>query len=268
MDELAALERGDIVPPEAAPVGRVVCSAVVARDWAQTLGLRQGNTRGPASTALVPVVDAWAVARGMTGPGYRDVGRGLMWAGLVRRMKGEHGQQYLVLHRDDAAKLWRLVRAAWAPGCAPGDPRGRQNLTRRAPRRRRLHPPPDGHTRFHEELARDRRQRPLVDSVGRVWPSASVAARALRGNRKAVDNARRALAIALEGRHPVQAGALASAIKKGAAWRGRLWRHLTPEEVRAVPVEHLSGHPLPWLVWSLVCPKCGAHPPGSGQAEE
>lgn len=264
MDELAALERGDIVPPEATPAGRVVRSAEVARDWARALGLRQGNTRGPASTALVPVVDAWAVARGMTGPGYRDVGRGLMWAGLVRRMKGEHGQQYLVFHRDDAAKLWKLVRAAWAPGYAPGD---LQKPAKRTPRRR-LHPPPDSPTGFHEELSRDRRQRPLADSLGRVWPSASVAARALRGNRKAVDNARRALAIALEGRHPVDSNGPRDAIRNGAAWRGCLWRHLTPEEVRAVPAEHLSGHPLPWLVWSLVCPKCGAHPPGGVQAQE
>jgi hypothetical protein len=107
----------------------------------------------------------------------------------------------------------------------------------------------------------------MVDSLGRVWPSACTAARALGGHRGAVVNARRKLEMALEGTHPDSA-TLLKAVRSGVAWRGCLWRHLTDEEVRAVPAEHLSGHPLPWLVWSLVCPRCGAHPPSHAPTQE
>src|ERR1041384_4197563 len=114
-DDLEALERGDIAPPAVASDVLVRRSAAVARDWARSLGLRQGNTRGPTSAALVPVVAAWAAGHGLTGPGHRDIGRGLMWVGLKRRVANRQQQLHLVLHREDAARLWAMVRAAGAP---------------------------------------------------------------------------------------------------------------------------------------------------------
>jgi len=254
-DDLGALERGELAPPPAAAVDDTwTRTALVAMEWARSLGLRRGNSQGPTSSALMPVVEAWAATTGRAAPDHRQLGRGLRLAGLTSR--SSNNIRYFTLHRDDAARLWAMVRAAWAPAYAPGDPRG----VRRAPKvRRRLRPRLEP-LPFHAELKRLGKQaRPLVDSYGRVWPSGVAAARALRGNRKALDNSRRALQRILEGGTASSEGLL-QAIRNGVPWRGVWWRHLTPAEVASVPPGHLSGHPLPCYGWGLVCPKCGVHP--------
>lgn len=270
MDDVHALEEG-LLTAAVASAGGVAPprGSVVARDWALELQLRPGQALGPRATALVPVVRAWAEARGWTAPGFREIGTGLAWVGLRRRLVSGYGKgrdRHVALHPEDSTRLWALVRAAWAPAYAPGDARARSaRKAREAKERRarlgpapRVKPPPL--PLFHEELLKlGRKARPLVDSLGRVWPSGCVAARALGGSCKAVDNARRLLADALTGtpRESTSARILA-AMRRGGSWRGVWWRHLTPAEVKAVPLEHRSGEALPGLGWGLVCPKCSA----------
>lgn len=262
MHGLDALERGELQPPASdAPPAEVVPSVEVARLWAVDLGLKPGNTMGPTPAGLVPVVDAWARARGMTGPGARCVGKGLAAAGLRRRSRTDHGSCYVALAREDAARLWALARAAWAPALPPRD--------RRAPRKRRpreYKPEPPTTPRqqlgtWAEELRRLPRhlRRPVCDSTGRVWPSPAVVARALGGNRKALDNAMRGFREALHGPEVETPKALLQAMRKGGVWRGRWWRYLTPEEVQAIPPTHPAGTPLPGYGWGLSCACCGGH---------
>lgn len=270
MDDVHALESGALAPVAAAPAGDAALprGAAVAQAWALALRLRPGHSEGPRATALAPVVAAWAAERGLSPPGSREIGTGLAWAGLRRRLVSGYGKgrdRHVALHPEDAAKLWRLVRAAWAPAYAPGDGKARSayERTRRRTRRARLGPAPRVKPLplplFHEELRKlGRKARPLVDSLGRVWPSGCVAARALGGSYKAVDNARRLLADALTGTPKASSRAIAEAMRRGGSWRGAWWRHLTPAEVAAVPLEHRSGEPLPGLGWGLVCPKCGS----------
>lgn len=265
MDAISALENGLLaLPAPAEDSPPVVRGAVLARDWAISLGLRCGNTCGPSSAALVPLVDAWARERGSVGPGHRDVGRGLEWAGLRKRMQSA-GRKHIVLHRDDAAKLWALVRAAWAPGFAPGDPLSRPKKPKRpvpGGRQRGVHPPPAAPL-FHEVLARDRRTKPVVDTLCRVWPGVAEAARALGGFPKSISNPMAHLGRMLSGQAPAEGAAgLGAALSRGVAWRGVWWRHLTPAEVAAVPAGHVSGAVLPGFGWGLVCPHCGGRPAG------
>lgn len=269
MDDIHALESGVLPPvPLVAGDDMLPRGASVALEWVRAMALRPGHSEGPSARALVPVVAVWASERGWSPPGHREIGRGLTWAGLRRRLVGRlgSGAKHLALHPEDAARLWTLVRSAWAPAYAPGDPRamgerkareGRERRARLGPAPR-VKPPPL--PLFHEELRKlGRKARPLVDSLGRVWPSGCVAARALGGSYKAVDNARRLLADALTGTPRESTSArILEAMRRGGSWRGVWWRHLTPAEVGAVPLEHRSGEPLPGLGWGLVCPHCSA----------
>lgn len=254
MDDVHALESGALQPPVEQPRSEVPLGTEMALEWARSLGLRPGHAASPRAAALHPVVAAWAAERGWTPPGTREIGRGMAWATGVKRR----------LHPEDAAKLWRLVRAAWAPAYAPGDPRAPARATREKSWRHRKGPAPRVKPPplplFHEELRKlGRKARPLVDSLGRVWPSGCVAARALGGSYKAVDNARRLLADALTGTPKESTSArILEAMRRGGSWRGVWWRHLTPAEVAAVPLGHRSGEALPGLGWGLVCPKCGS----------
>ena len=245
VDILRALEAGELPEEPLSPPLEVRRSSDVALHWARELGLRPGTTRGPSATALVPVVDAWATTRGLTGPGHRDVGRGMAAAGVSK------------LHREDAARLRRLVRAAWAPGFSPDDKR--QHKPKRGARVKRTRPPPSPRP-FHEEVKQlGPRAHPLCDSAGRVWPAPSAAARALGGSRKAVNHAVGYFRALL----PVDSRPLAQAAARRATWRGVWWRYLAPAEVAAVPPGTLTGQRLPGLGWGLTCGKCGACASGS-----
>jgi hypothetical protein len=260
MDLLADLESGTLASPTASVGAEVepLC-AEVARQWAVALQLRPGSARGPPPSALVPVVATWAAGKGLHGPDATRLAVGLTWAGLRRRLADAKQLQRVALHPADSAKLWRLVRAAWAPARAPGDQRGlKRTNKRRRGLKRTLTPRPAPPQPFHEAVRNlHHSARPLLDSLGRVWPSPSVAARALRGNPKALGNSLAWLRAALEG-PPVDSRPLLEALKRKGHWRGVWWRYLTPEEVAAVPEGHMVGAPLRPYRWGLAC-ECGGH---------
>lgn len=196
-------------------------------------GLRQGNSRGPTVGALVPVVAQWAAQHGWTGPEHRWLGAGLRAAGLSRRcVSGVERTTRLLLHPESAALLKRLCREAWAPARPPGDP---LQKWKPRPRPRKLEP-----GLFHLELERAERRagRPtaLVDSTGRVWPSARHAAAALGCVQSTIAAAA-----------PASGGWGAKPAK------GLLWRRMLPEEVAAVPATALVGERLAHAGWALAC---------------
>lgn len=259
MDSIADLESGRLAA-EPEPQVTHPATTEVARLWAVHMQLRHGGTEGPTPRALMPLVDAWAASQGWTGPTATGVGKGLKLAGLCRAPGQRRGGCPLMLHRDDAARLWRLVREAWAPGVAPGD-HVRQDA--RKPRRRGVLYSPRPRTKpaqptWAEALAKlGGKARPLVDSTGRVWPSPAWVARSLGGNRVAVYNAVKALEPWLR-EAVVDSRVVANATAKGASWRGMLWRYLAPEECAMVPPEHRVGAVLPAFRWGLVCQQCGS----------
>ena len=220
------------------------------------MGLRPGNTEGPSCAALVPVVAAWAAARGHTAPESRSLGRALALVGLVRRRKVTGGLNLLLLHGDDARRLRRLCWEAWAPGEPPGmrrTARGRpKGSGRKVPHNTYVRPD------FHQHRAEHRCTAALADSIGRVWPCAAVAAAALGGAPRAVANRASDLRNFLQPKANV--GPLRTALQANAHWRGVWWRRLTPEEVAAVPQGTKAGDKLRGLGWGLVCQKCGVEP--------
>jgi hypothetical protein len=246
-EALDELERG--APPVASAGeqrGRVVCSADVALLWARALGLRPGNTQGPSPADLQPLVDVWAAERGMTGPGLSNLGLGLTLAGL-RRRRGR--RIHTLLHRDDVARLRASMHALGVR--PPLRKAGRKPL----PRVPRVQPHiPDFHTALHKV----KRKAPLVDSMGRVWPSAEVAARVLGGHGRSPRNALRNLRY-YQPPTPDTSRLTLAARTGDVAWRGVLWRHLTPAEVEAIPQGTLSGTIVRAYGWGLACPRCGCN---------
>lgn len=209
---LTRLEAGEVEPaaPEVPPAAQQPTAPEVARLWAVELGLRPGGSVGPIISALVPVVERWAAARGWTGPEHRYLGVGLKAAGLVRRAKTSGGTySRLLLHPADARRLKQLCREAWAPARPPGDP---VCVWKPRPRPHKLPP-----ALFHAELKRLKgNAKPLMDSTGRVWPSAKHAAEALGPTTR-----------------PPSAPATGEWSAKPT--KGLLWRRLTPAEVAAIP---------------------------------
>lgn len=241
---LARLEDGapDLAnPPVLAEVQPPTHAATVER-WARAVGLRPGLTPAPCSRALLPVIAAWCEARGWEGPAEpRAVGVGLGLAGIQgRKSTGgtRAGARQPLVRREDAARLYRLARAAWDGQHMPGEPHVRRPPRRRSPtglKRGQHHPRPPPPL-FHSE--QPRRTRAVVDSLGRVYPSAALAARMVGGSAGA--NLGRVL------------------VGKGwNGWRGLHWRYLTPAERAAVPPEARAGDAVPGLAWGLVCPHCG-----------
>jgi hypothetical protein len=254
MDGLSALESGELAPV-ATPTVPVLQPVALAARWALEEKLRPGSKDGPRAAALVPVVEAWARRHGLAG--HVEAGalaRALRLAGFTFRQRIG-----LLLHPEDASRLWTATRAAWAPAHPPGDPRAQPKVRRKHPTKRRKLRPPPAMPLFHEELARQSSQcTPLVDSVGRVWPRASLAVLALGGNKKAIDNARRKLGTvyAQQGRGGPE---LHTAMREGTAWRGVFWRHLQPWEVQHVPATARAGDTVLGLGWYLGgCPTCKA----------
>lgn len=223
LDALVALENGALAhaPPVVEPP--VPTAPEVARLWAVSLGLRPGNSMGPAVSALVPVVAKWAAERGWAGVEHRHLGSGLKAAGLVRRAYSGGSVENLsrvLLHFEDAARLRLLCREAWAPARPPGDP---LQKWKPRPRPKKLPPAP-----FHAELRAATRRAgkcaAVCDSTGRVWPSPAHAAQALG----------------------CTASTIAASAPSGGGWgakpaKGLLWRRMLPEEVAAVPAEAVVG---------------------------
>lgn len=214
----------------------------VARRWALSLGLRSGVTRCFQPGALLPLAERWAAERGWAPPTVTSIGVGLAAAG-VRLWRGK--ERRLLLHRDDAARLRRLVWEAWAPRVPPGErPRRKEQrlplqcaLARLAYlERKRTEVPPT----FHEQLAHSgglSRATPVVDSRGRVYPTVAYAARALVGKR-------------LKDKAPAQ---LTAAMRRDGHWNGLVWRHLLPQELALVPHDAACGARIEALSWQYSC---------------
>lgn len=215
----------------------------VARRWALSLGLRSGVTRCFQPGALLPLAERWAAERGWTPPDVSSIGVGLAAAGV--RIWNTGRARRLLLHRDDAARLRKLVWEAWAPRVPPGE-RPKQR-PRRVPlqcalarlaylERKRTQPP----LAFHAQLAHDAARRgglssarPVVDSRGRVYPSIAYAARALVGKR-------------LKDKAPAQ---LIAALRRDGHWHGMVWRYLAPEELELIPRDAACGARVEALSW-------------------
>lgn len=214
----------------------------VARRWALSLGLRSGVTRCFQPGALLPLAERWAFERGWAPPTVTSIGVGLAAAG-VRLWRGR--ERRLLLHRDDAARLRRLVWEAWAPRVPPGErPRRKEQrlplqcaLGRLAYlERKRTEPPPT----FHAQLAREgglSRATPVVDSRGRVYPTLAYAARALVAKR-------------LKDKAPAQ---LIAALRRDGHWHGMVWRRLLPEELELIPHDAVCGARVEALSWQYSC---------------
>lgn len=222
----------------------------VARRWALSLGLRSGVTRCFFPSALVPLAERWAEERGWAPPNASAVGLGLAAAGVRIWQAGGTGRR-LLLHRDDAARLRKLVWEAWHPRVPPGErPRtkpGRQPLQAALARLaylERREPPPG----FHAQLAKDNaaagalsgglsRATPVVDSRGRVYPSVAYAARHMVGKRE-------------KGKAPAQ---LTAALRRDGHWKGMVWRRMLPEELALVPRDAPCGARIEALSWQYAC---------------
>lgn len=216
-----------------------VSAIEVARRWVLSLGLRSGVTRSLQPGALLPLAERWAEERGWTPPDVSSLGVAFRAAGVRIWHTGK--ARRLLLHRDDAARLRALVWEAWAPRVPPGErPRSkprRMPLQCALARLEYLKPPAPS---FHAQLAREgglSRARPVVDSRGRCYPSATYAARALSPKR--------------DGRKAPKR--LIEAMGRGGHWKGLVWRRMLPEELALVPQEALCGVKVEALSWQATC---------------
>jgi hypothetical protein len=230
----AVLESADDAP---------MTSVELCRRWALSMALRPGVTRCFMPGALLPLAERWAAERGWAPPGLPALGRGLAAAGL--EIHHAHGERRLLLHRDDAARLRKLVWEAWAPRVPPGE-RPKQR-PRRVPlqcalarlaylEKKRTEPAPT----FHAQLAREgglSRATPVVDSRGRVYPTLTYAARALVGKR-------------LKDKAPAQ---LTAAMRRDGHWHGLVWRRLLPGELEMIPHDAACGARIEALSWQYSC---------------
>lgn len=240
-DVSAALARLEAGGPESANPRRdasePACALDAVRAWVTARGWRKGAHLSPGMARLGEAFEGYARASGwaLDSLPRNTLGVHLKRLGFTAAVRG--GVRGVLVSRETAEALWagvpRKLRAAHRP-------------TRR-PTQARPAPLP-----FHAALlamGRNGRARPLVDTLGRVWPSARVAAAALpRVNHQDIQ---------------------AAAKGRRAGVGGVLWRYLTREEVRLVPPSHMSGHVLPVLAWRgtvaahsgvrlEACPACDA----------
>jgi hypothetical protein len=185
-------------------------SMEVVAAWARAQGLKRGAYATPPARYLVPMVVRWCAAQGWAAePGERQVGRGLYLAGF--RPTQRHGWRGYGVDASSSRRLWEV---ALLEGC-PATP----------PKRRRKPPVPKGPPPLMRE--RHSHARPVVDSTLRVYPSAALAGAMAR----------------------VAGQVVSQAIGRGSVAAGRRWRHLTPEEVAALPPETRAGDCVRTIQW-------------------
>lgn len=188
--------------------------------WVRAVGVRPGPSASPPARRLLPAVHRWCAANGWgVEPTDRQVGLAIRSLG-VRYGETDRGRKGYRVPRELADAWWAEV------GGRPTRPRKKGP---RKPRQRKV--PPLFHPVSYTA-------RPVVDTLGRVYPTVGVAAAMVAnlhgaGNHKALHNALKA---SRDGR--VEWG----------GWRGLLWRYLTEAEVAAVPFGT----------------RCGEAPPGWG----
>lgn len=225
---LAAVRAGaSLAPPAADERPRDAFEAV--RCWLADERVRPGGHRTPPAGWLAEVVSAWCTAQGWDFEvSAAHVSAELLAAGHPR-YNGSRHRGYRA-HRDSARRLWALVRERH-PEAPRRPPQPRRTAATPA---RRVTRPPDERPLLSEAPPQ---ARPLLDSLGRVWPSASVAARLLRARLATVQRAATARGSAL----------------------GVHWRQLTPDEVRLLPPGTRAGDTVP-LCWHGCCLASGRGP--------
>lgn len=205
------------------------------REWVTATGWRPGHGTSPPAKLLAVAFERFARERGwaldsLTAPEVARCLRKLGWVSFVRGKR-----THFRVDRATAARL-----EAMTPGAAAVR-QGKRVRRRPAPLRHRLVP------LFHAVLSGHKarmRAKPVVDTLGRVFPTARVAASLLPR---------------------VYHQDIQRAAQKGGPANGLLWRYLTPAEVAAVPPMHRSGQVMPALAWRSaatgvvdgVCSACG-----------
>lgn len=199
-----------------------------ARRWLLACVL-PGGYRSPPAGWLAELVEVWCLERGWgVSVSASDVGLEARDAGHpTTHTAGARGYR---VHRDSARRLWALVRERH-PEAPRRPPQPRRTAATPA---RRVTRPPAERPLLSEAPAQ---ARPLLDSLGRVWPSASVAARLLRARLATVQRAATARGSAL----------------------GVHWRQLTPDEVALLPPGTRAGDTVP-LCWHGCCLASGRGP--------
>ena len=201
-------------PPPPAQARPTALEAV--RQWAAAMPLRTGGYRLPPARYVAELVQAWHAGRGLEVEvsGWH-VGKALREYGLEVEARKCGG--VLLARREDAELLWAQVRAR-LPGLRMTQPMRYTPLRTPVPPRR---PPKDAPRPLLAE--RHPSARPLLDSLGRVWPSPAVAARLLGSQRSII----------------------ADAARNGHPLLGARWRQLRPEEVALLPADARAGDTVP-----------------------
>lgn len=228
-DVAAALSRLEAAAPGGMAAGVDVGPVVpleAVRVWAAAEGMRPGAYLAPPVTQLAAFYSAFARAHGwaMDEMDARTLGKCLRRLGFRGRTQG--GTRSVFVGRPVARRMWASTPPDMRPGRTP---------KRKAARAGRVDAP-----LFWRVYAGRRKSsaQPLVDSLGRVWPSARVAASLLPRACRA----------------PIQLAA-----KRGSSASGVLWRYLLPDEVALIPADARCGQRMEWLAWGgpTRCPACG-----------
>jgi hypothetical protein len=211
------------LPPDA--VG-----AELAQRWAELNGLADGTSAGPPQRHLMALFGRWCESQGLDIPSVRALGRGLARHGL--RVRDDRNVQ---MSLTSVRKLWAELESIGIS---------------RPPKANDRRPRPPVAPRFWD--AYTPKARAICDSTGRVYPSITWAAKLLGVSPKNIPlgsmaRARRQLA----GKEPVPdedrlRNRMMCRDAAGWAetpWAGRLWRYLTPEELKRVPKDYTTGQP-------------------------
>jgi hypothetical protein len=229
-EALARLETAHGAPTGGLERGLPDTDVSAVHAWMRHVGMRKGAYKSPTVTLMSRLLGELADAEGWPFNRVAPLRLGYLLGALgFVRHSGASQRGYRV-DRECARRLWAAL-----PDVAPEGRRLRRAPTKR-PKAGRVDAP------LFWRVYRGRRKssaRPLVDSLGRVWPSAHEAARLIpRAHHQQISLAAR----------------------RGAAAVGLLWRYLTPDEVRLVPADARCGQRYPWLAWgarTLCCPACG-----------
>lgn len=231
MDEvLARLESGPAVVP-ARLAWEPPTEAEAVRAWAEALGLKRGRHASPSATRLAEDLHRHAVEAGWQRDYVPAVRLGMALRALGFRAYHRMGRKGFLVDEASAKRLALVY----------------------PPKRRVQHRPPRKHLVRHKRPEpffplKASRGMPVVNTLGRVYPSARRAADVLRTSRASLQRAAR----------------------HGEGCNGLLWRYLTPEEVRCLPPTTMMGDSIPWLAWNRVvsvhCPRCGVES-SAGQAD-
>lgn len=242
-DVAAALGRLEAGVPTGAGPWQPCSAQEAVKAWVAARGLRPGEHQAPPMSRMNKAFEEHAAAEGWSLESLPSgtLGRCLKQLGFRTKCRG--GVWGVLVTRDNARALWGGLT--------------RTKLPSRRTRARVPAPARPGAPLFWESLANGKRRAramPLVDTLGRVWPSSRVASSLLR--------------------RVSYSDIQACATGRRGGTGGCLWRYLTPDELASVPAMHISGHVLPSLAWGGTvaarteatgcCPTCGRRTDGEG----